>query len=142
MSARSTTRAGKFVRGIGVRQLRLGCGLLLFAYLVSHFLNHALGNISLEALATGLRYHVLFWQFPPVAIAFYGAALTHGGLGIWALYELAEDALPQQHVEIRGRSEPMTVRMVGSAATLAELTADTPRPLDQANPVETHSIDV
>ena len=29
----------------------------------------------------------LFWQFLPVAIVFYGAALVHTGLGIWALYE-------------------------------------------------------
>jgi adenylate cyclase len=76
----------KFFRGIGVRQVRIGCGLVLFAYLVSHFLNHALGNISMEALATGLHYHILFWQFPPVGMVFYAAALVHTGLGIWALY--------------------------------------------------------
>ena len=29
----------------------------------------------------------LFWQFLPVAIVFYAAALIHAGLGIWALYE-------------------------------------------------------
>ena len=29
----------------------------------------------------------LFWQFLPVAIVFYTAALVHAGLGIWALYE-------------------------------------------------------
>jgi adenylate cyclase len=77
----------KFMRGISIRQIRLACGLVLFAYLVSHFINHALGNISPDALAWGVRYHVLFWQFPPVAIVFYGAVLLHGGLGIWALYE-------------------------------------------------------
>lgn len=60
---------------------------MLFAYLVSHFLNHALGNISLDALASGVRYHVLFWQFLPVAMLFYTAALVHAGLGIRALYE-------------------------------------------------------
>jgi adenylate cyclase len=76
-----------FIRGIGVRQVRLACGLVLFSYLVSHFLNHALGNISLDALAAGLHYHILFWQFPPVAIAFYAAVLVHGCLGIWALYQ-------------------------------------------------------
>jgi adenylate cyclase len=74
-------------RGIGVRQVRLGCGVVLFAYLVSHFLNHALGNISMDALATGVRYHTAFWQFPPVAFLFYGSALIHAGLGIWALYQ-------------------------------------------------------
>jgi adenylate cyclase len=80
-------RIAKFVRGIGVRQIRLACGLVLFAYLVSHFLNHALGNVSMDALAAGLYYHIVFWQFLPVAIAFYTAALVHTGLGIWALYE-------------------------------------------------------
>jgi adenylate cyclase len=75
------------IRGVGVRQIRFVCGLVLFAYLVSHFLNHALGNISMDALAAGLRYHVAFWQFLPVAILFYTAAVVHTGLGIWALYE-------------------------------------------------------
>ena len=60
---------------------------MLFAYLISHFLNHALGNISLDALADGVYYHTLFWQFLPVAIVFYTAALLHSGLGIWALYQ-------------------------------------------------------
>jgi adenylate cyclase len=77
----------KFLRGTSLRQIRLVCGLVLFAYLISHFLNHALGNISLDALAEGVYYHKLFWQFLPVAIVFYTAALVHAGLGIWALYE-------------------------------------------------------
>ena len=53
------------VRGIGVRQVRLVSGMILFAYLVSHFLNHALGNFSLDALAEGvwLAYAVL--AIPP-----------------------------------------------------------------------------
>jgi adenylate cyclase len=78
---------GKFIRGISVRQIRLACGLVLFAYLVSHFVNHALGNVSMDALAAGVYFHTLFWQFLPVAVVFYAAALTHTGLGIWALYE-------------------------------------------------------
>jgi adenylate cyclase len=80
-------RLKTYLRGIGVRQVRLACGLVLFAYLVSHFLNHALGNISMDALDAGVYYHKAFWQFPPVAIVFYAAALLHSGLGIWALYE-------------------------------------------------------
>jgi adenylate cyclase len=76
-----------FISGIGIRQLRLVSGLVLFAYLVSHFLNHALGNISMEALAEGVYYHTLFWQFLPIAIVLYTAVLVHFGLGIWALYQ-------------------------------------------------------
>ncbi len=87
MASSSRRRFEQWVRGIGVRQVRLACGVVLFAYLVSHFLNHALGNISMEALAAGVYYHTLFWQFLPVAIVFYTAAIVHGGLGIWALYQ-------------------------------------------------------
>jgi adenylate cyclase len=87
MARFSQERLTKLIRGIGVRQIRLACGLVLFSYLVSHFLNHALGNISMEALAGGVYYHTVFWQFLPVAIAFYAAALLHAGLGIWALYQ-------------------------------------------------------
>ena len=87
MASFSRQQIAKFIRGISVRQIRLGCGLVLFAYLVSHFLNHALGNISMDALATGVYYHVGFWQFLPVTIGFYTAALVHTGLGFWALYE-------------------------------------------------------
>ncbi len=78
---------GKLVRGIGVRQVRLACGLVLFTYLLSHFINHALGNISLGAMAKGIQYHTAFWKTFPVAIVFYSAATTHTGLGFWALYE-------------------------------------------------------
>ena len=80
-------RLRRSTRGIGLRQIRLACGVVLYAYLVSHFLNHALGNISMDALAAGVYYHTLFWQFLPVAIVFYGAATIHSGLGIWALYQ-------------------------------------------------------
>lgn len=80
-------RLRRSTRGIGLRQIRLACGVVLYAYLVSHFLNHALGNISMDALAVGVHYHTLFWQFLPVAIVFYTAATVHTGLGIWALYQ-------------------------------------------------------
>src|SRR5437588_3627869 len=90
MAPSSRKRLTTFIRGIGLRQIRLGCGVVLFAYLVSHFLNHALGNVSSDALAIGVHYHILFWHLPPVAAVFYGAALTHIGLGIWALYKRRE----------------------------------------------------
>src|SRR3977135_4337726 len=87
MAETTQAQLGKFIRGISIRQIRLACGLVLFAYLVSHFVNHALGNVSMDALATGVYFHAVFWQFLPVAIVFYAASLTHAGLGIWALYE-------------------------------------------------------
>jgi len=87
MTMLSSERIRTFVRGIGVRQVRLVSGLVLFAYLVSHFLNHALGNISMGALDDGIYYHTAFWQFLPVAIVLYTAVLVHSALGVWALYQ-------------------------------------------------------
>jgi adenylate cyclase len=81
------TRATAWWRSVGLRQIRLVCGLVLFAYLLSHFLNHALGNISLDALQAGVIIHAGFWQSFPVAEIFYSAVTIHGVLGIWALYE-------------------------------------------------------
>ena len=74
-------------RGFGVRQVRLVCGLILFCYLLSHFINHALGNISLEAMEYGLWFHITLWQSPPGTLLLYGALAVHGSLGLWALYQ-------------------------------------------------------
>ena len=87
MSASSTQTVRAMMSGVGVRQVRLASGLVLFAYLLSHFLNHALGIVSLQALAEGVAVHTAFWQFLPVAVTFYTAAIVHTGLGIWALYQ-------------------------------------------------------
>ncbi|WP_100178078.1 adenylate/guanylate cyclase domain-containing protein [Bradyrhizobium nitroreducens] len=85
--ATAPAQLSELVRATSVRQVRLVCGLILFSYVISHFLNHALGNISVEAMEAGVYYHTAFWQFLPVAIVFYTAALTHMGLGIYALYQ-------------------------------------------------------
>jgi adenylate cyclase len=87
MAAPALSRLSELVRGTSARQVRLVCGVILFAYVISHFLNHALGNISVDAMAIGVYYHMALWQFLPVAIVFYGAALTHMGLGVYALYQ-------------------------------------------------------
>jgi adenylate cyclase len=87
MTAPARAQFAKFIRSLSVRQIRFACGLVLYTYLLSHFLNHALGNISIGALAAGVHYHTSFWRFPPVAAVFYASALIHSGLGLWALYQ-------------------------------------------------------
>src|ERR1700759_1434748 len=87
MRASKPSPVRNMLRGIGVRQVRLACALVLFCYLLSHFLNHALGIVSLQALADGVAYHTAFWRFLPIATVLYTAAIVHGGLGVWALYQ-------------------------------------------------------
>jgi adenylate cyclase len=58
----------------------------MFAYIFSHFFNHALGNISYQTMEWWLRYHIWFWRIPIVNDTLYAAATTHFFLGLWALY--------------------------------------------------------
>jgi adenylate cyclase len=81
------TSLATWLRGIGVRQVRLITGFVMFVYIFSHFFNHALGNISYDAMETWLRYHVWFWRIPIVNDTLYLAAIIHFSLGLWALYQ-------------------------------------------------------
>jgi len=76
-----------WLRGIGVRQIRLITGLVMFAYIFSHFFNHALGVISYDAMEAWLWYHVMVWRLPLVNDTLYVAAVIHFSLGLWALYQ-------------------------------------------------------
>jgi adenylate cyclase len=76
-----------WLRGIGVRQVRLFTGLVMFSYIFSHFFNHALGSISYETMETWLRLHIWWWRIPLVNYTLYTAAVIHFSLGLWALYQ-------------------------------------------------------
>ncbi len=69
-----------------IRPLRLGGGLILFTYLLTHFTNHALGLISLDSMATGREWFLALWRNPLGTTALYGALLTHWLLGLWLIY--------------------------------------------------------
>ncbi len=77
-----------------VRRLRLLSGLVLFAYLLTHALNHALGLVSLEALEAGRLWFLVLWRNLPASILLYAALLTHLGLAFWALYQRRRLAMP------------------------------------------------
>src|SRR5690348_7754159 len=76
-----------WLRGIGVRQVRITCGLVMFSYIFSHFFNHALGNISFATMDRWWNAHVWWWRIPIVNAALYAAAVTHMSLVFWALYQ-------------------------------------------------------
>ena len=68
-----------------VREVRLATGLVLFAFVTTHLLNHALGNVSINAMELGLKV-VGVWRSLPGAIVLYAALLTHMTLGFWTLF--------------------------------------------------------
>src|SRR6516162_6771103 len=78
------------IRAIGtpflVSRLRLTTGLVLFAYVATHNLNHMLGIVSLEVMEEAQYWFVSFWQFLPCALVLYASLALHYLLALWAIY--------------------------------------------------------
>jgi len=79
---------------IHVRRLRLVAALVLLTYVVLHFLNHALGLVSLAAMETGRAWFLALWRSWPGTVALYGAIVVHGVLGLWLLYQRRSLRMP------------------------------------------------
>jgi len=77
-----------------LRQIRLATGLVLYIYVTLHFANHALGNISIGAMESGLALQKLIWQSRPGAVILYVSLLTHMSLGFWRSTSDADSAGP------------------------------------------------
>lgn len=75
-----------FERPVRLRELRLASGLVLAAFLLTHFANHALGLISLEAMEAGRAWFNLVWRNPVGTVLLYGSALAHFILALAAIY--------------------------------------------------------
>ncbi|MDX2224993.1 MAG: adenylate/guanylate cyclase domain-containing protein [Rhodospirillaceae bacterium] len=69
-----------------VRNVRIITGLVLLYYVFVHLCNHALGNISLDLMELVQPYSVGWFRTWPGTVLLGGAALTHFGLALWALY--------------------------------------------------------
>lgn len=72
---------------VNLRRIRLVSGLILFAYVTTHYLNHALGLISLTAMDEGSHVFLAFWRNPLGTALLYGAVLIHFLLALWALFQ-------------------------------------------------------
>jgi adenylate cyclase len=64
--ARPATPAARSRSPLTLRRLRLASGLILFAYVLTHLSNHALGNISLDAMEDGLSLASALWLRMPL----------------------------------------------------------------------------
>jgi adenylate cyclase len=77
-----------------VRRVRLVSGLVLLTYLATHFINHALGLISLEAMEAGRIWFLVLWRNPLATVVLYGALVTHLGLAFYSLYRRRHLRMP------------------------------------------------
>lgn len=76
------------------RRIRLATGLVLFAYVTTHLLNHALGLIDLEAMEAGRRWFLGLWRNPLGTVLLVGSLATHFALALWALYRRRQLKMP------------------------------------------------
>lgn len=74
-------------RRLSRRRWRLASGLVLFGYVTTHLVNHALGLVSLDAAEAMLRVAVRIWGSVPGTLLLYGAVGVHVALAFVALYE-------------------------------------------------------
>ena len=79
---------------LGVRRLRLASGQVLWTYIACHFLNHALGLVSLAAAEGGLRIAAAVWQSWPGTVLLYGAFGVHLVLALTGLHQRHTLRLP------------------------------------------------
>ncbi|KLK93876.1 adenylate cyclase [Microvirga vignae] len=68
------------------REVRLITGLVLGFFLLTHFGNHALGLISVEAMEKGRGWFNLLWRNPLGTVLLYGSLLIHFLMALQALY--------------------------------------------------------
>src|SRR5215204_5506016 len=61
---------------------RLASGLVLFAFVLTHYLNHALGLVSLDAMEDAQAARFAVWRSWPGTILLYGAFATHIGFAL------------------------------------------------------------
>src|SRR4051794_41901448 len=63
-----------------VQMWRLGSGLVLFVFVLTHYLNHALGLVSLDALEGAQAVRTAVWRALPGAIFVFGAPAAPVGV--------------------------------------------------------------
>jgi len=69
-----------------IRRLRLASGLVMLAYVTTHFVNHSLGLISVQAMDRALVEIYQYWASPLGGVLLYGAFAIHYSLALWALW--------------------------------------------------------
>ena len=68
-----------------VQRLRIGSGLILFAFVLSHFLNHALGLFSLDAMEAMQGWRTAITRALPGTIVLAGALVVHLALNLYKI---------------------------------------------------------
>lgn len=63
-------------------RIRLYSGLLLYVFVATHFLNHMLGLVSLDAMEAGREIFLGFWRLLPIEVLLAASLVAHAALAI------------------------------------------------------------
>ena len=69
-----------------IRRFLLASGLVMLAYVTTHFVNHSLGLVSVQSMDVALRFIYQYWASPLGTFLLYGAFAIHYSLALWALW--------------------------------------------------------
>ena len=111
-----------------VRRARLAAAFVLLTYLALHFINHALGLLSLAAMEAGRWWFLALWRSVPGTLALYGAIAVHGVLALWLLYRRRSLRMPAWEAAQYGLGLALpallTIHVVGTRIAWWRLGAD------------------
>jgi adenylate cyclase len=77
-----------------MRLARLITALVVACFVVGHFLNHALGVVSIEAMDRMRAVLAAWWRSPPGTVLLYGSLVTHFALALVSLYRRTTLRMP------------------------------------------------
>jgi adenylate cyclase len=80
--------------GTHTQRLRIASGLILFAFALTHFLNHALGLVSLEVMVAVQDWRQTLTRSVPGTVLLVGAAAVHIGFGLYRLSQRTSLRMP------------------------------------------------
>ena len=93
----STDKERRGVAGIE-RTARLWSGLVLFTFVLTHFLNHALGIFGIAVMEEAQLWRTAVWRSTPGTILLYGAAAVHVVLACKRIVERRTWRMPLRDV--------------------------------------------
>lgn len=96
MPDRDLTRSGLQIlfSGRNMRAARLASGLVMFAFVTTHLLNHAMLLVSIEAANAVRPWFLLVWRNPFATFLLYGALCVHLVLVLYSLYRRRTLVMP------------------------------------------------
>lgn len=77
---------------------RLWSGVVLFAFVLTHLLNHAVGIFGVQAMEAVQAWRWTLWKSPPGTVLLYGAALIHIGFATYRIVRRQTWRMPKDEL--------------------------------------------